>query len=322
MPLKIITADERLRAAPKINIALFGPSGVGKTTQARTLDPATTLFIDLEAGTLAIQEWTGDVVDVRQEAARIGVHPWELARALVCWLSGPDPAASVSSPYGQAAYDGYCQALGDPAAYADKRTLFWDSITVAARMCLDWSRRQPEAFSEKTGKPDNRGAYGLHGQEMVRWLTQIQHMPGRSTIVVGILERIESDDGLKRVSWEPQIDGSKAGRELPGIFDEVITLSNFTTDKGEQYRAFVTHQVNPFGFPAKDRSGRLDLLEPPDLGALMKKIHGGKRVDGSLVTALPPPAAPEPVGMPASTEPAPAPVEPQPSPFGAPAAAA
>ena len=32
--------------------------------------------------------------------------------------------------------------------------------------------------------------------------------------------------------------------------------------------------VNPYGFPAKDRSGRLDLLEPPHLGALIAKCAG------------------------------------------------
>ena len=39
------------------------------------------------------------------------------------------------------------------------------------------------------------------------------------------------------------------------------------------YRAFVTHTVNPYGFPAKDRSGRLDLLEPPHLGALIARCR-------------------------------------------------
>jgi hypothetical protein len=42
-------------------------------------------------------------------------------------------------------------------------TIFIDSITVAGRLCLQWCRGQPEAFSERTGKPDLRGAYGLHG---------------------------------------------------------------------------------------------------------------------------------------------------------------
>ena len=52
----IIKADDRLKVVPKVNIVMFGPSGVGKTTQARTLNPNDTLFVDLEAGTLAIQD--------------------------------------------------------------------------------------------------------------------------------------------------------------------------------------------------------------------------------------------------------------------------
>ena len=31
--------------------------------------------------------------------------------------------------------------------------------------------------------------------------------------------------------------------------------------------------ANPFGLPGKDRSGRLDLTEPPDLSALIRKIN-------------------------------------------------
>lgn len=283
--LRIIKADERNATPAKINIALFGPSGVGKTTQARTLDPKTTLFVDLEAGTLAIQDWAGDVVDVRAEAAQHNMHPWDVARGLACFLGGPDPAAPPSSPYSAKAYEWYCQMFGDPAALAKYDTIFVDSITVASRFAFEWAKLQPESFSEKTGKPDTRGAYGLLGQEMVRWLTQLQHIKGKSIIVVGILDKHVDD--LKRVSWEPQIEGSKAGRELPGIFDQVITLQNFTTPDGTAYRAFVCHQNNPDSFPAKDRSGRLELLEPPHLGSLINKIRTGPRIDGTLQTGLP-----------------------------------
>lgn len=288
--LKIIKADERLKQKPKINIALFGPSGVGKTTQARTLSPTTTLFVDLEAGTLAVQDWAGDVIDVRQSALALGVHPWEFARALACVLCGPDPS-DLDGPYSAGAHAQYCAAFGEEmvAAFAKYDTVFVDSITVASRMCFAWSKTQPEAFSEKTGKPDNRGAYGKLGQEMIRWLTQLQHIPGKSVIVVGILDR-EVDD-LKRVTYAPQVEGGKTGRELPGIFDQVLTLSNFTTDDGKPYRAFVCTQDNPVGFPAKDRSGCLDMMEPPDLGALIKKIHAGKRTDTTLQTTIPAPAA-------------------------------
>lgn len=285
MALHIISADERLKARQKVNIALFGPSGSGKTFQANTLDPATTLFVDLEAGTLAIQSWSGDVISVREEAAKMGVHPWEFARALACLLGGPDPAAPATSPYSAAAYASYQAALGDASMFDKYENVFIDSITVAGRMAFSWSKTQPEAVSEKTGKPDNRGAYGLLGQELVTWLTQAQHIRTKNIITVGILDVGKDDFG--RPTYEPQIDGSKAGRELPGIFDEVITLGLFDMSTGQPVfdiakgtqRGFICHQNNGYGVPAKDRSGRLDAIEAPDLGALIRKIQSAPRKD-------------------------------------------
>src|SRR3954469_24840348 len=154
--LKIITADERLSRPPKVNIALFGPSGIGKTYQCRTLDPATTLFVDLEAGDLALGDWRGDKIDVRAQANALSVHPWVLARALACVMSGPDPSEPPEGPYSQASYDMYVNGLGEEfvAGLSKYRTIFWDSITVAARHCFAWAKTQDEARSEKTGKPD------------------------------------------------------------------------------------------------------------------------------------------------------------------------
>ena len=77
------------------------------------------------------------------------------------------------------------------------------------------------------------------------------------------------------------MEGGKAARELPGIVDQVITMSLFSRDgdgwrhdpeRGE-HRRLVCRAGNPFALPAKDRSGRLDVTEPPDLGALLAKIN-------------------------------------------------
>lgn len=283
---KIIKADERLRSAARINILLFAPSGWGKTYQARTLDPEKTLFVNAEAGDLALGDWRGDVFNIREIATESGMHPWELARAMACVIGGPDPT-DTDGAYSKQAYDWYVQKLGGPEIFAKYDTIYWDSITVASRWCFEWSKRQPQAISEKTGKPDTRGAYGLLGNEMIRWLTVIQHTPGKSTVAVGILDRMVDD--LNRVTWEPQIEGSKTGREAPGIFDVVLTGAELSTEDGQKYKAFVTQLNNPWGFPAKDRSGTLELQEPPNLAQLIAKIRAGRRLDAQPNPA--PPAA-------------------------------
>ncbi len=280
--MRIIKADDRLKAVQKINIALFGPSGVGKTTLARTLPEESTLFVDLEAGTLAIQDWRGDVIDVRAAAQEYNKYPWEIARALALYIGGFDPS-DANGPYSKPVYDAVAKAF-EGINLAKYDTIFVDSITVASRECFKWAKTQPEAFSEKTGKPDNRGAYGLLGQEMIRWLTHLQHST-KSVITVGILDS-EKDD-LNRVTWTPQIEGSKTAKELPGIFDQVCTIQNFKQEDGSLYRGICCQQQNPWGYPAKDRSGRLELIEPPHLGKLMKKIREGKRLDTEIVTTLP-----------------------------------
>ena len=54
-PLQIITADQRMKERRGIKGVLTGISGIGKTSQLWTLNPQTTLFLNLEAGELAVQ---------------------------------------------------------------------------------------------------------------------------------------------------------------------------------------------------------------------------------------------------------------------------
>lgn len=259
---KIITADERMAAKKSIKGIIFGSHGIGKTSLLRSLDPNTTLFLDLEGGDLAVQDLPVDSVKLRT---------WEDAMNMACLATGPDPSRRPDQPYSQAHYD-FVAKDTDPGFLEKYETIFWDSISVASRLCWQWATGQPDAFSEKTGKPDNRGAYGLVGRELVRWLTHIQHCPGKNIWVVGGLDNKVDDFG--RNIFVPQIEGSKAGLELPGIFDEVICMVPMKKEDGTPYRAFVCQNPNPWGYPAKDRSGRLAMVEEPHLGKLMAKISG------------------------------------------------
>jgi len=261
--MKIITAEERMATPKKIKGAIFGPHGIGKTSLLWTLDPAKTLFLDLESGDLAVENCPVD---------QIKIATWEEAMDMACLVTGPDPSRRQDQAYSQAHYDHVSKEI-DPAFLEKYDTVFWDSISVASRLCWQWATGQPESFSEKTGKMDTRGSYGLVGRELVRWLTQIQHCPEKNIWVVGGLD--EKVDDFGRRKWDPQIEGSKAGMELPGIFDEIIAMVSMMPEEGgDPYRAFICQTVNPWRYPAKDRSGRLDMVEKPHLGELMHKING------------------------------------------------
>jgi hypothetical protein len=266
MALPIITADQRLAEARGVKGCIFGKSGIGKTSLLWTLDPKTTLFLDLEAGDLAIEGWTGDALRPRT---------WAECRDLAVFIGGPNPALRSDQAYGEAHFAAVADRFGPPSVLDRYETIFVDSITVAGRLCFQWCRGQPEAMSEKTGKPDVRGAYGLHGREMIGWLTQLQHARAKNVWFVGILD--ERLDDFNRRVFSPQIDGSKTGLELPGIVDEVLTMAEVKVEDGTNRRALICQTLNPFGFPAKDRSGRLDMVEEPHLGRLMAKIRGPSR---------------------------------------------
>lgn len=258
--MKIISADERLSAQSGIKGIILGPAGIGKTSLLHSLDPATTLFVNAEAGELSVQDWPGDMIRLRT---------WAEARNLAVAVGGPNPGYAEEAVYGPGHYKAALDIFGD--ALAKYETIFIDSITEVGRLCFTWAKLQPESFSERTGKPDTRGTYGLLGREMVDWLKQFQHAPRVNVWLVGLLNTVKDEFG--RTSHVMQIEGSKTALEAPGITDQVISMVQMQPEEGNPYRAFVCHAVNPWGYPAKDRSGRLDLIEEPHLGRLMAKIR-------------------------------------------------
>jgi hypothetical protein len=257
--MRIITADERLQEQPGEKILIAGPPKTGKTSQLRTLDPATTLFLDLEAGDQAVRDFPVDT---------LRPQTWDDCRDLACAITGPNPAMPETACYSQAHYDAVRGNFADLQRY---QNIFVDSLTAAARSCFRWCEQQPESLTDR-GKKDVRGTYGLLAREMIGWLTHIQHARGRNVIFVCILEWVV--DEYRRGSWQLQIEGQKTGRELGGIVDQVITMNFVDFGDGEPpVRAFVCTSPNPWNYPAGDRSGKLDMLEKPHLGELLAKLN-------------------------------------------------
>jgi AAA domain len=256
--MQIIGADERLAEQRGVKALIVGPAGVGKTSLLRTVVFPTTLFIDIEAGDLSVQDVPVDT---------IRIDDWPTARDLACRIGGPNPSYPATACYSEAHYNGVGGALENLIKYD---LIFVDSITAISRLSFRWAEQQPESFSERTGKKDVRSSYGLHAREMLGMLNQLQHARGKSVIFVGILETVT--DEFNRSEFQIQLEGSKTGRELPGIVDEIITMNWIDFGDGAPQRAFVCTSPNMWQWPAKDRSGRLQQIEKPHLGELIAKL--------------------------------------------------
>lgn len=275
MGISIITADKRMAEKTGVKALILGPYGIGKTSLLRTLDAKTTLFVDGERGDLAVQDVASDTM--RPDT-------WPECRHLAAYIGGPNPAFPETATYGQGHYDATVEMFGPPGALDKYETIFVDSLTKLSRLCLQWAQQQPDAFNTQ-GKPDLRSAYGILGREMIAFITQLQHVSGKNVIFTCAMEQTKDDFG--RLTWDPHIEGAATGRALPGIVDEVIsyTLVDF---EGTPVRAFVTQKDNEYGLPAKDRSGRLEPIEEPDLGKLIAKASDQERRRAALATTLKP----------------------------------
>jgi hypothetical protein len=261
--MKLIGAEERLAEKRGLSALIVGPTGVGKTSLVATLSSETLskmLYIDSEKGDFPVAHLQFD--SVRLET-------WRDAMNLAAVIGGPNPALPQASAYSTAHYT---QVAADPefARFANYQTYVFDSLTAMSQLCRLYCEQLAEATTDR-GKRDTRAVYGLLANHMLGWLRHVHHARGLNIILLAILERVVDD--YNTPTWQPQFEGRKTANELPVIVDEILSMNFLDFGDGKQpVRGFVCTSPNPWNFPAKDRSGKLDMLEPPDLGKLLAKL--------------------------------------------------
>src|SRR5215472_15649279 len=105
---KIIPAADRTAAPRGAKALIVGPVAVGKTTLLRTVALPSTLFIDVEAGDLSVQDLAVDTFRPRT---------WPQCRDLAVVLAGANPAVPADAVYGEAHYNAAIAELGSPKRY-------------------------------------------------------------------------------------------------------------------------------------------------------------------------------------------------------------
>ena len=144
---------------------------------------------------------------------------------------------------------------------AEYKSVALDSISEIAEVCQN---------HEKKVAKDPRQAYGAMQEQMSDIIRAFRDLPGRHVLMTAKCEKTADEAG--RILYAPSMPGNKTGQSLPYFFDEVLALRVEKDAEGLSQRALMCDSDGIW--QAKDRSGKLDTWEAPDLGAIIAKIGG------------------------------------------------
>ena len=149
--------------------------------------------------------------------------------------------------------------LNESAEAAQFESVAIDSISEIAEVCLNY---------EKKVNKDPRAAYGAMQEQMADIIRVFRDLPAKHVYMSAKLEKTQDEMG--RILYAPSMPGNKTGQSLPYFFDEVLALRVERDADGNSQRALMCDSDGLW--LAKDRSGKLESWEAPDLTMIIAKI--------------------------------------------------
>jgi len=137
-------------------------------------------------------------------------------------------------------------------------------------VCLDSISDIAETLLAKLKEEstDPRQAYGKLNDMCADIIKKFRDIPDKHVYFTAKNKRIE-DQFTGITSWQPSMPGQTLGPALPYLFDFVIPLRIGVTPENVEYRYLQTKA--DIQYLAKDRSGKLEPQEEPNLGKLFAK---------------------------------------------------
>lgn len=147
--------------------------------------------------------------------------------------------------------------------YLEKDTTYeWvclDSISEVAEVVLS---------TEKGNTKDPRKAYGEMNEIMTKLIRLFRDLP--KNVYMSAKQSKVKDEVSGGMFFSASAPGQSIATALPYFFDEVFALHSWKDAEGVIQSAMQTQRDNQYD--AKDRSGALDFVEPPNLKAVYDKI--------------------------------------------------
>lgn len=175
-------------------------------------------------------------------------------------LAGEDiPYISISSM--QDLSEAY-KFLTESNEAAQFKSLAIDSISEIAEVCLSYEIKKTK---------DPRQAYGAMQDVVFDLIRSFRDISGKHIYMTAKLDK--ATDEMGRMLYSPSLPGKKTAQMLPYYFDEVFALRIEKDQENKYHRGLMCDSDGLW--LAKDRSGKLDQWEAPDIGEIINKITGG-----------------------------------------------
>jgi len=197
-----------------------------------------TIILSLEAGLLSLQDFDIDVIDFSG------------------FTNPQEKHAEIAKAY---------RYLNENKAKYDN--VYIDSLSeIAANLVAALK-------SQYVDRKDALVLWGEYSEKMRMLIKSFRDLKGLNVFFTA-LQATDQDESKRRF----------AGVDMPGkishqclaMFDEVFAYRMAEGDDGEEKRFLQCHPSSDFA--AKDRSGRLNKFERPNLGEILTKIKGAKNV--------------------------------------------
>lgn len=117
---------------------------------------------------------------------------------------------------------------------------------------------------------DGRAAYGELNTVMASMIRAFRDLPKKHVYFTAKCDKSQDETG--RMLFAPSMPGKSLSMQIPYFFDLLLALRVEKDQEGVAQRALMCDSDGIW--QAKDRSGKLDTWEAPDLGAIIAKIGG------------------------------------------------